>query len=67
MDLTRIGVAIFVTMDVSDIFLAVSDAFTVSCTALIRCNLEQLSKCLNYLKLQRTSEIAFVFFMGVWT
>ncbi|BGP42499.1 sphingosine N-acyltransferase lag1 [Rhodotorula kratochvilovae] len=47
-NLTMIGTAVFVSMDLPDICLA-------------------LSKCLNYLDLQRTSEASFVFFLGVWT
>ncbi|BGP10383.1 sphingosine N-acyltransferase lag1 [Rhodotorula toruloides] len=46
-NLTMIGTAIFVSMDLPDICLAVS-------------------KCLNYLDLQRTSEVSFVFFLVVW-
>ncbi|GAA5892554.1 hypothetical protein JCM8208_005849 [Rhodotorula glutinis] len=47
-NLTMIGTAIFVSMDLPDICLA-------------------LSKCLNYLDLQRTSEASFVFFLVIWT
>ncbi|GAA6064744.1 hypothetical protein JCM10212_001596 [Sporobolomyces blumeae] len=46
-NLTMIGTAIFVSMDLPDICLA-------------------FSKCLNYLDLQRTSEVSFVFFLVVW-
>ncbi|GAA5918664.1 hypothetical protein JCM6882_004179 [Rhodosporidiobolus microsporus] len=46
-NLTMIGTAVFVSMDLPDICLA-------------------FSKCLNYLDLQRTSEVSFVFFLGVW-
>ncbi|GAA5865293.1 hypothetical protein JCM8547_005047 [Rhodosporidiobolus lusitaniae] len=46
-NLTLIGTAVFVSMDLPDICLAIS-------------------KCLNYLDLQRTSEVSFVFFLGVW-
>ncbi|BGP13495.1 hypothetical protein JCM10213_000697 [Rhodosporidiobolus nylandii] len=46
-NLTMIGTAVFVSMDLPDICLA-------------------FSKCLNYLDLQRTSEISFVFFLVVW-
>ncbi|ORY54752.1 TLC domain-domain-containing protein [Leucosporidium creatinivorum] len=46
-NLTMIGTAIFVSMDLPDICLA-------------------LSKCLNYLDLQHTSEVSFVFFLCVW-
>jgi len=48
LNLTYIGVAVFFSMDIADVFLA-------------------LSKMLNYLQLQRTSEIAFAFFLCVWT
>lgn len=27
----------------------------------------QFSKCLNYIELQRTSEVSFVIFLVVWT
>ncbi|GAA5985016.1 hypothetical protein JCM10908_002489 [Rhodotorula pacifica] len=47
-NLTMIGTAIFVSMDIPDIFLA-------------------FSKCLNYIELQRTSEVSFVVFLVVWT
>ncbi|SGZ31372.1 BQ5605_C044g12160 [Microbotryum silenes-dioicae] len=47
LNLTMIGTAIFVSMDLPDICLA-------------------LSKCLNYLNLQRTSECSFVLFLCVW-
>jgi len=47
-NLTPIGNAVFITMDVSDIFLA-------------------LAKTLNYLKLEKISVVAFVWFIGVWT
>ncbi|GAA5882414.1 hypothetical protein JCM1840_000409 [Sporobolomyces johnsonii] len=46
-NLTMIGTAVFVSMDLPDICLA-------------------LSKCLNYLDLQHTSEVSFVFFLCVW-
>ncbi|GAA5995755.1 uncharacterized protein JCM10292_004725 [Rhodotorula paludigena] len=46
-NLTLIGTAVFVSMDLPDICLA-------------------FSKCLNYLDLQRTSEVSFVFFLAVW-
>ncbi|KAG8914383.1 hypothetical protein FRC01_004100, partial [Tulasnella sp. 417] len=45
---TPIGNAVFITMDVSDFFLAIS-------------------KCLNYLKFDITSAIAFAWFTCVWT
>lgn len=47
-NLTMIGTAVFVSMDIPDIFLA-------------------FSKCLNYIELQRTSEVSFVIFLVVWT
>jgi len=47
-NLTMIGTAIFVSMDLPDTFLAIS-------------------KCFNYTKYQRTSEVTFVIFLGVWT
>lgn len=47
LSLTHIGTAIFVSMDIPDVFFA-------------------LSKCLNYLDLQHTSEVSFVFFLLVW-
>jgi acyl-CoA-dependent ceramide synthase len=43
-----IGVAIFFSMDIADVFLA-------------------LSKILNYLNYQRTSEVSFAMLIGVWT
>ncbi|KAG8836214.1 hypothetical protein FRC17_008950 [Serendipita sp. 399] len=47
-NLTLIGNAIFLTMDWSDVFIA-------------------LSKCFNYLQMQRTKTIAFAWFTCVWT
>lgn len=47
-NLTLVGNAIFITMDVSDTFLG-------------------LSKALNYMKLDRTSVVTFIWFICVWT
>jgi len=47
-NLTYIGVAVFFSMDIADVFLAAS-------------------KMLNYLQVQRTSEVAFGVFLCVWT
>ncbi|KAG8791698.1 hypothetical protein FRC16_000321 [Serendipita sp. 398] len=47
-NLTPIGNAIFLTMDWSDVFLA-------------------LSKCFNYLQMEKTKTVAFAWFTGVWT
>lgn len=47
-NLTMIGTAIFVSMDISDAFLG-------------------FSKCINYLKFQRTSEVSFAIFLCIWT
>merc|ERR1711939_609409 len=46
-NLTNIGIAVFVSMDIPDVFLAAS-------------------KRLNYLGLQRTSEVSFALLMIVW-
>ncbi|SCV73509.1 BQ2448_7435 [Microbotryum intermedium] len=51
LNLTMIGTAIFVSMDLPDICLAVGAG---------------LSKCLNYLNFQRISECSFVLFLCVW-
>ncbi|THH08649.1 hypothetical protein EW145_g2568 [Phellinidium pouzarii] len=47
-NMTLIGNAVFVSMDIPDTFLA-------------------LSKLLNYLNLERTKAVSFVFFIGIWT
>ncbi|PVG00552.1 longevity assurance proteins LAG1/LAC1 [Serendipita vermifera] len=47
-NLTLIGNAVYMTMDFSDIFLA-------------------LSKCFNYLQMEKTKTVAFAWFTGVWT
>lgn len=47
-NLSYIGIAVFFSMDIADVFLA-------------------FSKMLNYLKLQRASEISFAVFLAVWT
>lgn len=46
--ISDIGVAIFFSMDIADVFLA-------------------LSKMLNYMALQRTSEVSFALLLCVWT
>lgn len=54
-------------MDFSDIWLAVSDlskAFVTNSKVVL---LQQLAKCINYTPWQRTSEVAFAWFLCVWT
>jgi len=48
LNLSYIGIAVFFSMDIADVFLA-------------------FSKMLNYLKLQRSSEVSFAAFLAVWT
>jgi acyl-CoA-dependent ceramide synthase len=64
LQLTYIGVAIFVTMDVSDVFLAVSPAAGSRTTRLTPPR--QLAKCVNYVD-ETLSAPVFAFFVCVWT
>jgi acyl-CoA-dependent ceramide synthase len=61
--MTYIGVSIFVTMDFSDVFLA------VSCVASMPSHPDggcQLAKCVNYVN-ETASQPVFAFFIVVWT
>lgn len=61
---TYIGVSVFVTMDVSDIFLAVSGHRSVQGSQELTSR--QLAKCVNYVN-ETASVPIFAFFVCVWT
>jgi acyl-CoA-dependent ceramide synthase len=47
-NLTLIGNAVYTSMDIPDVFLA-------------------MTKVLNYLRLERSQNVVFVVFIGIWT
>jgi acyl-CoA-dependent ceramide synthase len=65
-NLTWIGNAVFITMDVSDVFLAVSLflQLVLLCQGFNRS--PQLSKIFNYLKMNKTKFVSFGWFTIVW-
>lgn len=67
-NLTPIGNAVFITMDVSDVFLAVlhKECRLVKTLNLTIATYFQFSKILNYIKYEKTTVVVFGSFVGIW-
>lgn len=63
--MTLIGNAVYMSMDIPDVFLAVT-VFLLYSFVSSDCS-PQISKILNYLQFTRSKLVAFITFLGVWT
>lgn len=64
-NLTLIGHAVYMSMDIPDCFLAVSQMLLH--TMNYQAHLWQFTKVFNYMKKEIPKVFAFVFLMGTWT
>lgn len=66
-NLTLIGNAVFVSMDIPDVFFAVSGKNWLCAATWNPQLLAQLSKICNYLNWEKTKVFTFVNFFFIWT
>lgn len=66
-NLTLIGNAIYVSMDIPDVFLAVSRRTISFSDRLALTRIRQFSKILNYLQFETGKTVSFGVFLVIWT